>query len=166
MIRKISILSLVLMPFLLCGNDLFVRLEQSIKTKEARIKELENAKCRTLQSISQLASRIREDGKKLDYHKSEIFSELFHKTADKENVTQEKFDTFLLHLCSAFDKGEDITPLIEKESFYRKEYAGILHFIYTSLVVERLLINGMVNQYRDQVEELRKMNKELHTLKA
>jgi hypothetical protein len=61
-----------------------------------------------------------------------------------------------------FARGEDIKPSVEKSLFYRTDTETPIHLIFTGLVVQQLFVKRLIDEYSQEAEELRLINKDLY----
>ncbi len=153
------ILAILLLPSVSYGN------QAKVGSVASSIESLKQEKDIMEHRAVLLGAKIIEEQDKLMTYKERVYGVLWQNYRDNENketVTREQFNKFVLRLCGMFAQGEDIKPLTEKVPFFPEGADVPLHLMFTGLVVQQLFVKSLMDQYAKETEELRLLNKKLH----
>lgn len=150
------ILAILLFPVVSYGNQ--------PKAKDcAFTQDLKREKFYSERQVVNLGAKIIEEQDKLMAYRERVFTLLCdgRDNRNKEIMSRERFNSFVLQLCEVFAQGEDIKPLVEKAPFYRNTIFP-MHLLLKHLVKQELLVKSLLDQYDQDVEDLRLLNKNLY----
>lgn len=148
----------VLFPIVMCAHE-------CISERDLRIKELEVMKYKTEDEVLNLGARLVEEQKKECAYIQNILQlwDPIHASA-AEGIAS--FQNFVSEMYCVFDKGEDITPLINKAPFRKvPDSEREMHIACLLLVIQRSCTQRIISQCEESAEKLRILNKELTILK-
>jgi len=148
------IFSLFFLPAVMYGNS-------DVKIKEDRIKELEEVRFKKEEEISRLRARIYNEAIAYQNYRDESYM-YWKPSGDWDR--EASFDEFFLNFCRAFEEGEDTEILCEKASFVKVSFPNV-HLITLSAALQFLFGERLIAQYKQLVQELVEINKELNKLK-
>lgn len=139
-------------------------IEAKVGSVVSSVEKLECEKYIKERCAVQLGAKIIEEQDKLTVYRERVFTLLCdgRDNRNKEIMSRERFNSFVLQLCSVFAQGEDINPLVEKAPFYRANTEVPMHLILKGLVVQQLFVKSLLDQYDQDVEDLRLLNKNLY----
>jgi hypothetical protein len=152
------ILAILLLPVVSFGNQ--AKVGSVASSIESLKREKDIMECRA----AQLGAKIIEEQDKLMAYRERVFTLLCdgRDNRNKEIMSRERFNSFVLQLCGVFAQGENINPLVEKAPFYRANTEVPMHLILKGLVVQQLFVKSLLDQYDQDVEDLRLLNKNLY----
>lgn len=147
---------ILLFPVVGYGHD-------NISDKDKRIEELEHIKFKTEAKVVALTARVMKEQKKFaEYTKGFVNG---YWKPQGEIDTLDIFKNFMKDLAYAFDKGEDIDPIINKAPLVFPEDTDS-HFTSLAWIIQMLFVERLSDQCKQEVFKLAMVNKEIATLKS
>ena len=130
-------------------------------SNEARIKELEEAQFNMEKEIINLGDEL--EHAHIAYYKDRNKALKLWNTSRNINK-EDSFEKFINKIGKAFYASEDINPMIEEGAFYKEDYHDF-YIIITKMVVQRLHIGSITDKFKNYIQKLAVIIKNLNDLK-